>query len=437
MAKTTKPKAGDKNIDASAADAVELSGITVDEKSKTASTDAVIKEPVSTDFPQQNSSSFEDKTSLDMGVLLDEPLEVESSEEDFAELADELGSQPTKKTDLDTAIRTKMQPESKLKSGFISLLIGGVFAGALGYGIATYYYLNNASGDLNVQLSAQAEQIAALEIQIENIPRSDLDNVSEQITDFSDRISVQFDNFSVRLSTQVTDLEARLTEVEKAPGAIGMLSEDTFAGYERELNQFRIDMIAQQEELMSVAAQAESNLAAVREKAAELEQDAIATARAASMRAALNRLATAVETGAPFGDALSDIGAMDLPVVLIDAAENGVATTAQLAEAFPIAARTALSTARAEGVSDDAFGIGGFLRSQFEVRSTLPQEGTGPDAILSRAEAAIKEGRVADALAELKALPEVSRAEMTGWTARAKQRADALVAIAILSETYN
>jgi hypothetical protein len=56
---------------------------------------------------------------------------------------------------------------------------------------------------------------------------------------------------------------------------------------------------------------------------------------------------------------------------------------------------------------------------------------------LSRAEAAIKAGRVADALAELEALPEVARAEMTDWTARATQRADVLDAIATLSETFN
>ena len=55
---------------------------------------------------------------------------------------------------------------------------------------------------------------------------------------------------------------------------------------------------------------------------------------------------------------------------------------------------------------------------------------------MSRAEAAVKEGRVADALAEIEALPEVARAEITEWTARAQERADVLDAIAILSETY-
>ena len=103
---------------------------------------------------------------------------------------------------------------------------------------------------------------------------------------------------------------------------------------------------------------------------------------------------------------------------------------------FPDAARAALATARAEGLSDDAAGLGGFLRSQFDVRSTTPQEGAGPDAVLSRAEAAVKEGRVADALAELEALPEVARAEMTDWMGQAQSRADVLDAIATLTETY-
>jgi hypothetical protein len=57
--------------------------------------------------------------------------------------------------------------------------------------------------------------------------------------------------------------------------------------------------------------------------------------------------------------------------------------------------------------------------------------------VLSRVEAAIKGGRVADALAEIEALPEVARAAMTEWTAQAQSRSDALAAIASLSETLN
>jgi hypothetical protein len=437
VAKTTKPKAGATNIDASATDAAKLSENTVDDKSKIMTTDFAINEPVSTDPPQQKSNNSEDVASLDLGIVPDEALDVESVEGDFSDLADELVVDLTKQKDLDTAIQIKTRDERKSKSGSISLLMGGVVICAIGYGAATYYPLNYGLDNLNVQLAEQADQIAALEMQIENIPRPNLSSFTSQITDFSEQIAMQFGDLSENLNMQVTDIEVRLVEVEKAPGVNGTLSDSTFARYDSELNQFRIEMTAQREELVSVIALAETNLAAVRAEAAELEKDSIATAQAASVRAALNRLATAVETGAPFGDALSDIGALDLPLALMDVAENGVATTAQLTEAFPTAARSALSTARAEGVSDDAVGLGGFLRSQFELRSTSPQDGAGPDAILSRAEAAIKEGRVADALAELKALPEVSRAEMTDWTARATQRANALDALVTLSETYN
>ena len=48
--------------------------------------------------------------------------------------------------------------------------------------------------------------------------------------------------------------------------------------------------------------------------------------------------------------------------------------------------------------------------------------------MLSRAEAALAEGRLSDALAEIEALPETARAAMADWAAQARSRADALVA---------
>ena len=88
MAKTTKPKAGQANIDASSTDAVELSEITMDETSKIAITDVVIDEPVGTDPSRYNSDSFEDIASLDLDTVSDESLEVEIVEKDFSKLTD-------------------------------------------------------------------------------------------------------------------------------------------------------------------------------------------------------------------------------------------------------------------------------------------------------------------------------------------------------------
>ena len=405
MAKSTKSKSGKSKIDASVDDTVE---VTSTEDSVSVVTDDEVAHAEANDISYTDVDSVEDGMNPDMEVVGDpEP-------------------------QADPAPETNAQQTQSAGAGFLPLLLGGVVAGAIGYGVATYFPMNDGSVDVSVQMQAQADQLAALEAKLADIPAVDLSGVEAQIASAGDQAAA----LSGAIDTNFADLDARLTEVEKRPGADGTLSDTALAAYQRELEQLRADLEIQQATVMSTVAQAETDLAAARAEAEALEQEALASAEAAASRAALNRVSTAIETGAPFADALGDLGG-DLPAALSSAAENGVATTAELTSDFPAAARAALATARAEGVSDESGGLGGFLRNQFDVRSTAPQEGSSPDAVLSRAEAAIKEGRVADALAEIEALPEVARAEMTDWTAQATERADVLDAVATLSETYN
>ena len=405
MAKSTKSKPGKSKIDASVDDTVE---VTSTEDSVSVLTDDEVAHAEANDISYTDVDSVEDGMNPDMEVVGDpEP-------------------------QADPAPETNAQQTQSAGAGFLPLLLGGVVAGAIGYGVATYFPMNDGSVDVSVQMQAQADQLAALEAKLADIPAVDLSGVEAQIASVGDQAAA----LSGAIDTNFADLDARLTEVEKRPGADGTLSDTALAAYQRELEQLRADLEIQQATVMSTVAQAETDLAAARAEAEALEQEALASAEAAASRAALNRVSTAIETGAPFADALGDLGG-DLPTALSSAAENGVATTAELTSDFPAAARAALAAARAEGVSDESGGLGGFLRNQFDVRSTAPQEGSSPDAVLSRAEAAIKEGRVADALAEIEALPEVARAEMTDWTAQATERADVLDAVATLSETYN
>ena len=405
MAKSTKSKSGKSKIDASVDDTVE---VTSTEDSVSVVTDDEVAHAEANDISYTDVDSVEDGMNPDMEVVGDpEP-------------------------QADPAPETNAQQTQSAGAGFLPLLLGGVVAGAIGYGVATYFPMNDGSVDVSVQMQAQADQLAALEAKLADIPAVDLSGVEAQIASVGDQAAA----LSGAIDTNFADLDARLTEVEKRPGADGTLSDTALAAYQRELEQLRADLEIQQATVMSTVAQAETDLAAARAEAEALEQEALASAEAAASRAALNRVSTAIETGAPFADALGDLGG-DLPAALSSAAENGVATTAELTSDFPAAARAALAAARAEGVSDESGGLGGFLRNQFDVRSTAPQEGSSPDAVLSRAEAAIKEGRVADALAEIEALPEVARAEMTDWTAQATERADVLDAVATLSETYN
>lgn len=405
MAKSTKSKSGKSKIDASVDDTVE---VTSTEDSVSVVTDDEVAHAEANDISYTDVDSVEDGMNPDMEVVGDpEP-------------------------QADPAPETNAQQTQSAGAGFLPLLLGGVVAGAIGYGVATYFPMNDGSVDVSVQMQAQADQLAALEAKLADIPAVDLSGVEAQIASVGDQAAA----LSGAIDTNFADLDARLTEVEKRPGADGTLSDTALAAYQRELEQLRADLEILQATVMSAVAQAETDLAAARAESEALEQEALASAEAAASRAALNRVSTAIETGAPFADALGDLGG-DLPAALSSAAENGVATTAELTSDFPAAARAALATARAEGVSDESGGLGGFLRNQFDVRSTAPQEGSSPDAVLSRAEAAIKEGRVADALAEIEALPEVARAEMTDWTAQATERADVLDAVATLSETYN
>ncbi|MCF2871519.1 hypothetical protein L0664_10630 [Octadecabacter sp. G9-8] len=417
MAKSTKTKTGKSKIDTSVDDAVE---VTSTEEAVSVVTDEDVAQA------QADDTAYTDVDSVEDSETTDTDLDIEIVEEPVDDIREEIApSEPQR------------QPDPWPTAGFLPLLLGGVVAGAIGYGIATYYPMNGDSDDLAAQVSAQSDQIAALEAQLAEAPSVDLSGIEAEISGLGEQTAAQTSALSDTIDAGLAALDDRLTEVEKRPGSDGTLSDTALAAYQRELEELRADLDAQQENVMSAAAQAEADLAAARAEAEQLEQEAIASAQAAAFRAALNRVATAVETGAPFADAVGDLGDVDLPLALTSAAETGVATTAELTSDFPAAARAALATARAEGVSGESGGIGGFLRNQFDVRSTAPQEGAGPDAVLSRAEAAIKEGRVADALAEIEALPEVARAEMTDWTAQATERADVLDAIATLSETYN
>ncbi|MGL4320847.1 MAG: COG4223 family protein, partial [Paracoccaceae bacterium] len=77
--------------------------------------------------------------------------------------------------------------------------------------------------------------------------------------------------------------------------------------------------------------------------------------------------------------------------------------------------------------------VSSFLRSQTGARSLSPREGDDPDAVLSRIEAALAAGSVADAFALMPALPEVSQAAMAEWVASAQLHLDGQQALATLT----
>lgn len=311
------------------------------------------------------------------------------------------------------------------KVGFVPLVLGGIVAAGIGFGASKFVFPDGWPGTgsdeavetLTAQLQQHNKTLANLEKRLkaaENAPvaQPDLSPATDAIAKVSGSVS--------SLETQLAALDARLMTLEKQP-AEGGANAAAVEAYEREVRALREAMEQQKAEVDALVSAAEEDKAS-----AEM------TAQRAKIRSAVSRIQIALDTGAGFGDAVSDLqdAGVTVPAVL-ETAKSGVATMSQLSLEFPQSARVALAAARKEE------GTGGnvwnFLRNQLGMRSLEPQEGSDADAILSRAEAAIAEGRLTDALAELQALPEQARVELTDWMAAATQRAEALTAAEALS----
>lgn len=336
-------------------------------------------------------------------------------------------AQPEPETIVEAAPKSETparpQPATQQSSGggFLPLALGGLLAGVIGFAVATFT-APAADDGLSVQVARQSTAIAALEDQLAALPGDGSAEVAEtlgaQIAELSDALA---------------DISGRLDALEARPEVI--VSGDSDAGAA-----VAADVDALRAQLAEMAAAAQTELEEARAAAAQIEENAAAAARNAAARAALARVQTALESGSPIGAALGDLEdatGESAPAELI-AVADGVPTLPALQDSFPDAARAALATARREGVAgEETSGIGAFLRNQFDVRSTAPREGSDVDAILSRAEAALRGGRLSDALAELGALPEVARAEMSEWLSLAEARASAVAAADILSTSLS
>lgn len=316
------------------------------------------------------------------------------------------------------------------KGGFIPMLLGGVAAAAIGFGLAYSGALdglplpgNGAQDDITAltqQIDAQDSTISDLTSRLsalEQAPALDApaaEDLSPMITD---------------LSAQIAALTQRLDAVEARPAAQGgAVDADTQAALTAataELDQIRQALDAQRAEIASLTDAAAAEEATARQSAERVMQ-----------RAALTRIQTAIDTGTPFADAITELrdSGVDVPAPLTDQAESGVTSLASLQSSFPDLARDALRAARQQNGTP---GIGGFLETQLGLRSLQPRDGDDPDAILSRAEAALRAGDLTQTLTELDTLPDPATAVLADWRAQADTRMAAASAAQDLSQALN
>ncbi len=352
-------------------------------------------------------------------------------EEPPAESVDELGS-----------------PSAKPRGVFVPALIGGVVAvflmgsaayvaermGYLTIGKLTdafdveFAELRNEISDLKAAADAQAAELRA------GIP--DVAPITEATTALSEEIATLRGD----AETTHTELLDRLNKVETQPIPEAELPAAVVEAYDAKLAEVdaRID-----ERFGEVAATIDERLAAINsaetaaEETRENAQIAAARARAA---AALARIDTAMQNGAPMADDLAEvIGHLggEKPDALTSIADSGVPTHEQLVQDFPVVARAAIAAAtKAAADSGEMSPVAAFFRVQLGARSLEPREGDSADAVLSRVEAALKSGNLDKALKENADLPEAARSVLAPWIRNAEARRDALADLKALKTQF-
>ncbi|NOE33695.1 hypothetical protein GS627_08060 [Ruegeria sp. HKCCD7318] len=278
------------------------------------------------------------------------------------------------------------------------------------------------------KLADQSDQIAKLSQGLTNGP--DTSGLTDQIKALSDKLTpVEGDLSAVKssveaLSGQVAPLADRITALEKAPIESNTSPEAT-AAFEAELKKLQDSLAAQRAEVEKMVSDAQA-----------LEAKASADAQAATNAAVLSRLRGQLDAGQPYSELVAELksGGVDVPDALTGPAEEGVETLSSLRATFDPAARTALADARD---ADKGTGLIAFLQRQTGARSVTPQEGDGPDAVLSRAQAALADGDLPKALSELKSLPEAAQTAMADWQQAAQTRVAAVDAANSLASSLN
>jgi hypothetical protein len=354
-------------------------------------------------------------------------------------------------------------PPAKGGSGFFALLMGGVAAAALGFALARYVvpegWPTPGSSPLQAQITAQSGEIESLKTQLASLQAAPTDDplapVQAEIAELRDLAQSALAQAEAAQSAvanlpapteavaqedmgpALAALEARLAALETRPAPEGGADPEALAAVAAEITALQTEMEAQKAAAAAATAQMEQEIAAAAE-AAKLaaEQEA----QSLRLKASVAQIEAAVESGAAFAEPLAVLadGGAEIPALLTETAETGVSSIQALSEAFGDPARAALAVSlrndMGEGMVDR---LGAFLRSQTGARSLEPRAGDDPDAILSRAEAAIRAGDMAQSLAELATLPEPAQAEMAGWVAQVEHRIAVQAAVASLLATLS
>jgi hypothetical protein len=328
---------------------------------------------------------------------------------------------------------------AKRQNALWPFLIGGVLVGGALLGLQKYVFPEAGTSDaiaaLQTELEAQQAGDAKLQSDLALLTARPLPDATlgTRVADVEAKLVALPDNST--FETRLSALENRLTAIEAASQAGEGAPAAALAAMDGQIKDLKAALEAQKGAAPALTADIEAASAAAQARldAAEL------AAETAAKQAALSHIRAAFESGAPIGPALESLKAMgvEIPAALANTA-GPVPTLLALQDGFPQPARAALDAAIRADMGDGWAGrLTSFLRTQSGARSLTPREGADPDAVLSRAEAALQAGEIKAVLTELAALPPAGAEAMAPWIVDATRRLDTEQAISDLSATLN
>ncbi|WP_444453467.1 COG4223 family protein [Rhodobacter capsulatus] len=323
----------------------------------------------------------------------------------------------------------KPKPVQQPPRGGMSVVWGGIIAAVIG-SVGTLVVLPKLPPELRDKVlpGAQSEVEKTLADQTAR-----LDGVIKAMAE------LQAGNAGVAaLQTAVGDLTSKVQTLE-AQGGTAPAAPVDLSGVQGQIDALKAMVekspaFASQQQLEAATAAAKAQIAAAEAETAKIRAESEAAAKKAIAQAAVARVAAAFETDAPIDGALGDVAAAGVSVP--DALKGALPSIAAIKAAFPEAARKALTTARKATAGDTVTDkLGSFLLAQTGARSLTAKDGTGPDAVLSRAQTAVDAAQFDAALTEIGTLPEAAQADLQSWKDMVAQRASAQAAIADLTQS--
>ncbi|HAB39204.1 MAG TPA: hypothetical protein DCE52_14625 [Rhodobacteraceae bacterium] len=302
---------------------------------------------------------------------------------------------------------------------FLPLFFGGIVAAILGFigaraeildpilptALQTKAPLVTPDYDDSIivsRLAAVTDRLTSLEASVADLPKIKTAIQSGSNID----VSIIKDEIEA-LKSQITQIASSPTVKTEAP------TEATNAA----LSELRDNISKQQDEINRLLADQRN-----------IVQDSKTKAEKTLARTAMNAIQSAIDAGEPFSDQLNQLKKtklVEVPKTLTAFANQGVSTLAMLQSTISDAARNGLAVAR-NATQDN--GLKGFFERQLAVRSITSREGTDPDAILSRVEAAVQSGNIEAALKEIKTLPLPAQNAMNTWAVKAQARYEVVAA---------